>query len=371
MKKVITINLNGTAYQLEEGGYETLHAYLQQAAAKLQDNPDKDEIVADLEQAVADKCREHLTATKNVVTDDEIKSIIEKMGPVEDAEPDDAAKKPKPEAGAPKRLFKIREGAIFEGVCNGIAAYFDVDVTLVRVAFIVLTILTGGAWIAAYILMAIFVPEARTAEDRATAQGQPFNAQAIIDSARDRYEYWKKFGDEQKSYWKSHKQEIKHDIKHQIKQQKATQYGPSPEQIEEWNSYGINVKGAGRGFAGLLGGLGVLVLIALGGSWLVGVFFALTHGAVLGYFAGVPKIWLVVLLTSIFYAVFLPIQGASNSALWYAKNLSRKPSFWAAFAAVLVWLVSIAVIIALATNVPHVSDGFTKLTNDIIHAIGR
>ena len=85
MNKVITINLNGLAFQLEEAGYEALRAYLDGAARNLGDNPDKDEIIADIEQAIADKCRVVLGAYKNVVVTQEITQIIQEMGPVQDA----------------------------------------------------------------------------------------------------------------------------------------------------------------------------------------------------------------------------------------------------------------------------------------------
>ena len=42
MNKVITINLNGIAYQLEESGYDALRDYLDHAARRLGNNPDKD-----------------------------------------------------------------------------------------------------------------------------------------------------------------------------------------------------------------------------------------------------------------------------------------------------------------------------------------
>ena len=46
MQKVVTINLNGNAYQIEEGGYGALMAYLEGADRSLKDNPDRTEIVA-------------------------------------------------------------------------------------------------------------------------------------------------------------------------------------------------------------------------------------------------------------------------------------------------------------------------------------
>ena len=42
-----------------------------------------------------------------------------------------------PSPPQPKRLYQIREGAIVSGVANGLAAYFNVDPTIVRVAWVV------------------------------------------------------------------------------------------------------------------------------------------------------------------------------------------------------------------------------------------
>jgi hypothetical protein len=51
MRTVITISLNGNAYQLDAVGYDALQAYLQVAEQRLAGNPDQEEILADLEQA--------------------------------------------------------------------------------------------------------------------------------------------------------------------------------------------------------------------------------------------------------------------------------------------------------------------------------
>ena len=72
MQKVITINLNGNAYQLDERGYDALHAYLQHADAQLGGNPDKAEIIRDLEQSIAEKCLRFLGPGKSVVSTVEV-----------------------------------------------------------------------------------------------------------------------------------------------------------------------------------------------------------------------------------------------------------------------------------------------------------
>ncbi len=58
-----------------------------------------------------------------------------------------------------KRLYKIREGKKLEGVCGGIAEYFNVDPTLIRLGWALLTACTVGTGIVAYIVCAIVVPE--------------------------------------------------------------------------------------------------------------------------------------------------------------------------------------------------------------------
>src|ERR1700723_890500 len=83
MNTVIIINLNGNAFHLEESGYQSLRTYLERAQAQLKDNPDRVEIMADLEQAIADKCAHFLLPHKNVLTAVEIDEVLKEMGPVQ------------------------------------------------------------------------------------------------------------------------------------------------------------------------------------------------------------------------------------------------------------------------------------------------
>ncbi len=57
-----------------------------------------------------------------------------------------------------KRLFQIREGAMWMGVCNGIAAYLNVDVTWVRIAFVLGTIFSSGIGFLVYLVLMFVVP---------------------------------------------------------------------------------------------------------------------------------------------------------------------------------------------------------------------
>ena len=56
-----------------------------------------------------------------------------------------------------KRLYKINRGKMVDGVCGGIAEYFGLDPTLVRLAWIIFSAM-GGSGIPAYILAAVGIP---------------------------------------------------------------------------------------------------------------------------------------------------------------------------------------------------------------------
>jgi len=56
-----------------------------------------------------------------------------------------------------KKYVRIMEGKKIAGVCTGLAVYFNMDVTLVRVIFVLLG-LCGGAAVVAYLLLWLLAP---------------------------------------------------------------------------------------------------------------------------------------------------------------------------------------------------------------------
>src|SRR5215467_2962659 len=171
MERVVSINLNGNPYQLEEPAYDAVRAYLERAEAALAENPDKVEVLRDLEQAIADKCASYLSPVKTVITAVEMTKILEEMGPVEGEGASGAGQAQQTPGARPRRLYRIRDGAQIAGVCAGLGAYFDIDVNWMRVLFLVATVLTSGFFIFIYIVMMFIIPSANTSEEWAAAHG--------------------------------------------------------------------------------------------------------------------------------------------------------------------------------------------------------
>lgn len=57
-----------------------------------------------------------------------------------------------------KRLYRSRKDKMLAGICGGLAEYFDVDPSLVRLASVLLC-LYAGTGLLVYILAAIIIPE--------------------------------------------------------------------------------------------------------------------------------------------------------------------------------------------------------------------
>ena len=56
-----------------------------------------------------------------------------------------------------KKLYKSNDNKMLDGVCGGIAEYFDIDPTLVRVGWVIFCAM-GGSGFVAYIIAAILIP---------------------------------------------------------------------------------------------------------------------------------------------------------------------------------------------------------------------
>jgi phage shock protein PspC (stress-responsive transcriptional regulator) len=135
----------------------------------------------------------------------EIEQVLREIGPVDGGAAsaasggssgesrDRASREP-----AAKRLYQIREGAMISGVCNGLAAYFNIDPTFVRVAFVLMA-LFHGTGVLLYFLLMVLVPYAKTSEELAAAQGGhagvPYRVQKFVEKFRRKVmekPWWKK-----------------------------------------------------------------------------------------------------------------------------------------------------------------------------------
>lgn len=89
-----------------------------------------------------------------------------------------------PENQKIKKLFRSGASRVLGGVCSGIAAYFAVDVAIVRLLF-VLSIFLGGSGVLVYILIWIITPEAKTLTEKMQMEGKPVTLKNIENNVKN------------------------------------------------------------------------------------------------------------------------------------------------------------------------------------------
>ncbi|MEZ5458948.1 MAG: PspC domain-containing protein [Steroidobacteraceae bacterium] len=189
---MITVSLNRNAYHLELDAHARLEAYLARAAARLEAYPDRMEVIADLEQAVADQCARRLQPGQTVITLAELAPALEEIGEVE--VPGAPGPLPSDDPGAAYRatpspenaLQQISEGAWVSGVCNGLARSSGLDVTLLRVIAVVLLVFTGGAMMLLYAVLMLLIPYAPLASNAAPLPWLPAKSREIVTAIRSK-----------------------------------------------------------------------------------------------------------------------------------------------------------------------------------------
>jgi len=376
MNKVITVNLNGNAYQLEEGGYIALEDYLADAEAQLKDNPDLTEIMADLEQAIADKCNKHLTPNKNVVRESEIEQVLTEMGRVEpdagEAAGDQSQQRTgarSVDSGAPKRLYRIREGAMIAGVCKGLAAYLNIDVTLIRLALGLGAIASAGVLVLAYFMAAIIIPPASTFEERAEAHGQPFNAQELVGQAKEYYSTFKKGAE---NWWRQTGSRDWIHFKRNVRKETDSAYRQACRAVRNahWSFYASpEVDRALHVLTIVALPIFALIIAGLTVIWILAAISLVYTGAVFGWPLPVAvPLWVgILMLLALYAAVVGPFKMAFQGRGYYHGG---RYYGWPGVLGGLVWLACVTLGFGFAyTYIPEVRDAVDNLPSILNHVV--
>ncbi len=193
MKKTVTANISGIVFHIDEDAYEKLNNYLGNVRSHFSDDESGNEILSDIESRIAEMLQDKISSSKQVVTIQDIDVIISQLGQpgqMKDEDPDPGTgqqkESPKTEKTS-KRLYRDPDNQMLSGVCGGIGAYFNVDPTWIRIAFILLTLLYSSG-IIAYIILWIVVPKARTTAEKLEMRGEKVNISNIEKSFKEEME---------------------------------------------------------------------------------------------------------------------------------------------------------------------------------------
>lgn len=213
MDQIKKCSLAGISFTLEADAYVALEGYIQSLQEAYKSTPDGEEIVADIEARIAELILSAVPADA-IVTKPLILNIIKQLGSAEeiDSEQPDHEEPRQTETTdqsgnprIPRRLYRDVQHHKLGGVCAGIANYFDIDPTLVRLAAIapILIWLFGemnlfllhyieafmgqlaGLVVLGYIVMWFTIPPASTARQKLEMKGERITTDSIRENVQN------------------------------------------------------------------------------------------------------------------------------------------------------------------------------------------
>lgn len=186
MKKTINVAIGGCSFTIDEDAYNTLNDYLERFKKALNDSSTSADVIDELEGRIADLLKGKLGG-REVVDNRMTQEVIAGLGfpqgynPEADEQTDGQASQTEAQTSYERpvrKLFRDTDDRKIAGVCSGLALFLGVDVTLMRVLFLVALICgSAGFWI--YLVIWIAAPEARTAAEKCELRGIPATAENI------------------------------------------------------------------------------------------------------------------------------------------------------------------------------------------------
>ncbi len=178
MKRVMNACIGGRSFTLNDDAYNRLDAYLRHFREKLTvPEAQKAEVMDEIEGRISDLFFQEVGDSSRVVTLQMVEKVVSTLGmPDGSAETGYAYSSAFPEDKVPRKLYRDMDNKGVAGVCAGLAHYFEIDVTIIRIIMLVALIMgTSGFWI--YVVLWIAVPKAETPAQKCEMRGIPATAE--------------------------------------------------------------------------------------------------------------------------------------------------------------------------------------------------
>jgi len=184
MKITVNINIGGLSFNIDEDAYEDLRNYLKSLEREFSGEESSAEIISDIEGRLAELFRQRLNSYKQVITKTDVTEVIEILGSPEAISGTDTEEKI---PHSSRRIYRDPDNRILGGVCSGLAAWFNTNMWLIRLIFLILAF-GGGFGILIYIILWALLPEAKTTAQKIEMRGEHVNIENIKESVKREFD---------------------------------------------------------------------------------------------------------------------------------------------------------------------------------------
>lgn len=175
MKKIIEVSIGKISFTMEDDAYFRLKEYLKRFEDTIPDKEEAREVMEDVEARVAELFQKEIRFPNQVIGMQVVQMVIDHLGEVEGASQEQSTYSAytsydENHTKGEKRFYRDIDNKMLAGVCSGLSAYTGIDVTIIRVIFVLLAFAYGTA-IVLYIVMWVVAPRALSVAQKLQMKG--------------------------------------------------------------------------------------------------------------------------------------------------------------------------------------------------------
>ncbi len=169
MNKVLSIEIAGQVFWIEEDAFDVLETYLKKLKQQLAEDECNAEIIRDIELRLAELLFNFHSDDKNSITLEQVEDVIQQVGFIDSEFSDEEIA---------RKSFLDPQNKIVGGVCSGLALRFQVPAIILRLIFIALIPLFGFG-IVLYLIFWVSLDSISNRSSALAALGRPLTAKHL------------------------------------------------------------------------------------------------------------------------------------------------------------------------------------------------
>ena len=175
MNTTINVNLTGQHFYFDQTAKVKIEIYFEEIKSYFTNESFLQELMTDVEARIAELLNDIRIDSNQVITIQHIENVIQFMGVPNSFKFGEEKTQNQSETKAIRKLFRDPDDRFLGGVASGVSNYFGLQVSWVRLIWLLLGLFSWGGFSILYIALWIFVPIAKTTSEKFMMKGEPIN----------------------------------------------------------------------------------------------------------------------------------------------------------------------------------------------------
>ena len=175
MNTTINVNLAGQHFYFDQTAKVKIEIYFEEIKSYFTNESFLQELMTDVEARIAELLNDIRIDSNQVITIQHIENVIQIMCEPNSFKIYEEKTQSKSETKAIRKLFRDPDDRFLGGVASGVSHYFGLQVSWVRLIWLLLGLFSWGGFSILYIALWIFVPIAKTTSEKFMMKGEPIN----------------------------------------------------------------------------------------------------------------------------------------------------------------------------------------------------